>query len=204
MSCRVLYLLFFLLLSVQDLCAKEKYYTRKDIWCTKGECVLRGTTQPFSGEVRYFFSDDKIFRVINYKNGKKNGKSIEYYKGGGIKSMELYNKGELNGVAREFYENGNYKKEVYYKEGKKDGQYKEFYENGKPKVIKTYDNDLEDGRVKMFYENGKLYIDLRYDEGNLVNFYCLSPKGKRYNMNNQKNEFLIYGHGVCDNLFKQF
>ena len=52
----------------------------------------------------------------------------------------------------------------------------------------------------MFYDNGKMAVDIRYDDGEVIDLYCLSKKGRRYNMSAQKDEFKKIGRAVCEKI----
>mgnify|MGYP000073596716 CR=1 FL=1 len=81
----------------------------------------------------------------NYKDGKEDGKSIEWYLNGQIKS------------------------ERNYKEGKKDGNWTEWYKNGQLKIEKNYKNDKFDGKFTWWHENGQKWL-----EANYINDECVS------------------------------
>lgn len=188
-----------MIFSINNLEAKNDYYTIDELECVNSnECYIKGTKNLFSGELRYFYNNERVFKQINYKNGKLHGGSAEYYENGNAKRIAFYKNGLLNGVYREFYENRGLKKVVMYEEGKKDGLYRVYHENGEVKEDKKYDKDKEDGRARLFYDNGELYVDMKYKNGNLIDVYCLNRNGKRYNMNTQKDEFKKYGRAICN------
>lgn len=197
----VVCLLMLLITNILNAEAKEKIYTQNDVDCiSDNECYVKGTNNLLSGELRFIDDRGNIYKLVYYKKGKRNGKNIEYYGDGKIRFIEMYSDGVLHGVSREFYENGKYKTAVYYKNGQRDGRYIEYYENGKPKEDKIYVNGMLDGRARLFYENGKMAVDIKYKKNELSDLYCLSKKGRRYNMKARKAEFKERGRAVCEKI----
>ena len=197
----VIYLLMLLIWNALNTEAKENFYTPNDVKCVSDdECYIKATDKLLSGELRVMDKKGKLYKLVYYKKGKRNGKNIEYYGDGKIRFIEMYSDGVLHGVSREFYENGRYKTELYFKNGKRNGRYREYYENGKLKEDKIYVDGVLDGRARMFYENGKMAIDIEYDNDELVNLYCLSKRGRRYNMRAQIKDFKEQGRAVCEKI----
>ena len=89
----------------------------------------------------------------NYKDGKEDGKSIEWYLNGQIKS------------------------ERNYKEGKKDGNWTEWYKNGQLKIEKNYKNDKFDGKFTWWHENGQKWLEANYINDECVSGNCDFYKG---------------------------
>ena len=84
----------------------------------------------------YLSNTNTLIFECKYLKGKRNGKGIEYYENGGIKSKGEYLNGEIfngigydkkgkeivrfhNGIARELYDNGSVKFEGKYLNGKR-------------------------------------------------------------------------------------
>lgn len=106
---------------------------------------------------------DDISFEINVKNGKLDGNTTVYYRGGQIQSERTYEKGGPINEAKYYYEDGqlqvfiDYKnkiKKTYYRDGalyaemkflgnnewKSEGEATNYYENGKVKVIEIYEH----------------------------------------------------------------
>lgn len=101
-------------------------YTYKDNTCIKHESKTK------AGEV--------IFEM-NYLEGKKNGKSKEFYPSGSIKG------------------------EGEYKEGKKEGKWISYFEDGKIKEILNFKKNLRDGSFKSFNASGNISSEGEYVSG---------------------------------------
>lgn len=84
------------------------------------------------GEKIYYayYSIDKPKGIINYKNGKLDGKSIRYYDNGIIYYEQNYKEGELEGYERFYHYNGQLKQEGKFVQGKASGEFKLYSETG--------------------------------------------------------------------------
>jgi antitoxin component YwqK of YwqJK toxin-antitoxin module len=89
------------------------------------------------GEFIYYAytSIDKPNRVVNYKNGIFDGKSIAYHDNGLIYYEQNYKAGELDGYERFYHRNGQLKQVGQFTDGKPTGEFKVFNEDGE--LIKT-------------------------------------------------------------------
>ena len=120
-------------------------------------------------------------RKTFYKDGKKEGKEVLYYKGTQqVKIENSYKKNIKDGVSKEFDNNGNIllikqydmgvvnkKEEInrFDSDGKKDGVWKEYYENGKIKLEHTFFHGEKDGISKKYDKKGKLEEFESFDKG---------------------------------------
>ena len=114
---------------------KSSYYNNAQYWYKRinsSQSVLK----------KY---EDILSSLENYKDGKEDGKSVEWYLNGQIKS------------------------ERNYKEGKKNGKWTEWYKNGQLKIEKNYKNDKFDGKFTWWHENGQKWL-----EANYINDQCVS------------------------------
>jgi antitoxin component YwqK of YwqJK toxin-antitoxin module len=50
--------------------AKRDFYVPKEITCTKELCYLKKTKSPFTGELKEFDYNGKLYSSTEYKNGK--------------------------------------------------------------------------------------------------------------------------------------
>ena len=102
----------------------------------------------------YHFDGIKISE-INYENGEKHGKEIEYGYNGKIWEGQ-YKNGKEDGLFTGWYENGKKKWEETYKYGEYDGLETKWYKNGKKKSEQTWKDGKfiskkewnEDGSIK--------------------------------------------------------
>ncbi|MEA3444386.1 MAG: hypothetical protein U9R19_06620 [Bacteroidota bacterium] len=106
----------------------------------------------------YYFPDGNIYRIINYKNNKKQGIAFEYNREGkiifeiefrqGVLTKRLnINKIDKNnlkqGLWREYYLNDRIKTEANYVDDKLNGQYKEYDIRGQLKINKRFNMNVE-------------------------------------------------------------
>jgi len=88
----------------------------------------------------HYFKSGELKKIDNYKNGKLDGKIVEFDENKLIKSEINYIEGIQHGLYFE-YENGKMTKEGNLSEGKKDGVWIDYYKNGQIKYKRIYKND---------------------------------------------------------------
>jgi len=91
---------------------------------------------------RYGFYDTGVKHFVElYKNNKKHGKSIYWYKNGQKKEEVTYKNVKLDGLWTSWYKNGQKRIEGIYKDGKKDGIWTAWYDDGQKMSESTLRND---------------------------------------------------------------
>ena len=98
--------------------------------------------------IRYFENTGKIWIYEKYKNGKKDGRSVEYYPDNKIKSYAEYKEGTQHGSFIYYYENGNESSSLFYADGVLEGKQMDYYEDGN---IKAEIEWLHGSTVKSVY-----------------------------------------------------
>jgi uncharacterized protein len=126
-----------------------------------------------SGKVSYYYDSGELWKVIDFKNNKEEGKGTEYEKDGRIISLYVYKNGfvysyeKINryneqqrktGIWRDLYESGDLKEEGNYTNGLRNGVFKNYDRKGKLVGIQQYVDD-----VLMEGENATAIPDIRQD-----------------------------------------
>ncbi|MDR2038349.1 MAG: hypothetical protein LBQ60_10550 [Bacteroidales bacterium] len=111
------------------------------------------------GKAFYYYPDGEIRRLINYKNGKKQGAAKEFDKNGMVITMFEYHNDYM--ISREFINRMNEKEE-------KTGIWRTFYDDGTVKEEGIYKDGVPDGTTKMFSEKGRLINERTYREGRII------------------------------------
>ena len=122
-----------------------------------------------------------IIKKIRYVDGKKDGKELIYYKGTNIvKEENNFKNGLKDGVSLEYKENQQlktiyhfnmgivYKKEQINRldsDGNKQGVWREYHDNGMLKEEAYYFHGLQDGIVKKYNNKGDLEKIESYNKG---------------------------------------
>ena len=92
------------------------------------------------GLVTYWsWIDGKLYSESTYKDGKKRGLQIIYYKNGQIESEDIYKDDKKNGLSIFWSEKGEKLWEGRYKDGREIGQWNQYDLDGK--VLRVYDCD---------------------------------------------------------------
>ena len=89
-----------------------------DALIRNGIIYLPNETKPFTGNNLCKYENGQIKSEGNYKDGKPDGKVIDWYENGQIEAEENYKDGKLDGKATYWHENGQVEKEATYKDGK--------------------------------------------------------------------------------------
>ena len=100
--------------------------------------------------------DGKVYAKINYKKGKKQGWSENYYDNGNLRAKIFYRNDLKDSLAIMYYENGKKYRETMYKKDKKHGWQRKYREDGKIMAeIPYYEDDVCAG-LKEYYLSGKI------------------------------------------------
>ncbi|HUX53160.1 MAG TPA: tetratricopeptide repeat protein [Williamwhitmania sp.] len=158
------------------------------------------------------FNDDGILTAIKQYNSmgslldsaflpNGNGKAIQHFENGQVKSIQTYAMGNFNDSLTSFFPNGNVRARSYYIYGKLNGSLKMWDSKGRIYLEKTYLlgdnegeyhsyndgvlfydgsylNDEENGISKIYHPNGKTYKEYEWQNGDRTgysNYY--SPDG---------------------------
>jgi len=106
------------------------------------------------GDTRFFFADGKVQKVVPFKDGRADGRSVEYAEDGRILALAQYRAGVLQ--RREEINR-------YDKAGLRQGPWKEFLPNGKVKWEGVFVDDKRQGIFKEYDATGNLKNMVKYD-----------------------------------------
>ena len=119
--------------------------------------------------VDYYHSTGKIYSETTYRNGKLDGVSTVWYENGQIMSTIHYNDGIGDGLETLWYENGQKESEIVWKGFIMSGPNTYWYENGQMKSKTNYKDGKRDGLFIDWYENGQKQVEGTYKDGEIVN-----------------------------------
>lgn len=171
-----------------------KYYY--DYWKTKIKAVHYMTDRgDYHGTSKFYFEDGKLQATIEYKWGKRNGKTVEYFYNGKVKASGSYVDDKENGeslayeydkdkyylLSKSKYDNGEPLLYVKFKSngdtlelGRVNGECGYWWDNGKRSMKYTQVNGVPQGAVKYWYDNGQLWKEGEFingKEGGAWEFY---------------------------------
>ena len=116
--------------------------------------------------IEYFASPAYLpKRIINYKNGKRDGVYLELDKTGSITKKAEYKNDKLNGQCSEWFRGGRLSKLNTYKDDVLEGQQILCYEKGGNLEVSNYKNGKRDGLTTWYYEKGTKKMTIEYKEG---------------------------------------
>ncbi len=136
----------------------------KELYCAK---ITANGDEIRHGEYFLWYENGKPQLVLNYKDGKADGKFEWFYANGKPWEVSNYKDGMLDGKHERFYVNGKPWVVTNYKNGMLDGKYESFHANAKPFEVSNYKDGNRDGKLEQFYGNGKPYVVLNFKDGKL-------------------------------------
>lgn len=99
-----------------------------------------------NGEKTSLYENGKPHYIVEYKNGKANGRVREYTTDGKLYMDALFQDGHRNGTCTHFYKNGKPFEVSEYVNGEKEGIESKYYDNGKLLATRVYKkNQIQPG-----------------------------------------------------------
>ena len=131
----------------------------------KGLIYLKDSDSPYTGKLFEFHANSLKKKETNYKNGKKDGPSTQWYEGG-QKELEInYKNGKQDGLTATWRENGLKWVDRNYKDGKADGPSTQWHENGQKESEGNYKDGKQNGLAVRWYNNGEKSREANYKDG---------------------------------------
>jgi len=152
------YLLFYVVALANIGCISNNKVLYSKLSTEKGFTCLEG--EYFSGEAYDLYDSGLISKSFQFKDGKKNGYSFQWYPNKVIKEKGNYFEGKRRGKHIGLWpDKSNRFEKRFDKNGLMNGEQKQWHRNGILSRISKYDQGRESGRQKGWRENG----DLRYN-----------------------------------------
>lgn len=132
-----------------------------------------------NGIFRQYYSNGEVQRIVEYKNGLRDGQVKVFNTKGSIIQSAVYTKGELSDSLYFYYDNGRVKSKGKFIDGKPDGQLIDYYENGNIKRNISYAQGEQNGKSTTYFEDGNLRTEGNYKKGRLDgNYTTYYPSGQ--------------------------
>jgi len=115
----------------------------------------------------YEFKDDrnKLYRVIQYKNGVVHGLWMEMSDNGTVLNKTDYVDGKKEGIAYKWSVGNRFEGKNSYKNDLLDGEQILCYDNGQNQEVSYYKNGLRDGVTTWYNREGKKRMMITYKDG---------------------------------------
>jgi antitoxin component YwqK of YwqJK toxin-antitoxin module len=126
------------------------------------------TKELFSGKVYSNHMGENKKIEGSYKDGKKDGLLIRWYKNGQKFREGTWKDGKSDGLSTLWYDNGQKWSERTYKDGKEDGLWTRWYDNGKKRFEGTYEDEERDGLWTLWYDNGQKQSEKTFKDGKRI------------------------------------
>ena len=171
--------------------------------------------RPYTGWVEELHFNGPVKDLIQYKDGKKHGRSTWWRENGNREEEKHYKDGKLHGRSTRWFENGQKASENTYKDDKPHGlwalwsenglrktqkHYQDeklhgrsirWFENGQKREEEHYQKDKKHGRSTRWFENGQKASENTYKDGKLMSAVVWKPSGEKCPVTNVKK-----GNGV--------
>ncbi len=135
----------------------------------RGDTINRIDLQGRKQGLWLYFNDTYKNGIIQqgfYKDGKKQGEWIVYYKNGNIKSKSFYKDNHIFGPVTTYYKDGTIREQGRWERNKWVGDYRYYYPNGKLKFMWHYDKSgKRTGKQVYYYDSGKKYVEGTWSGG---------------------------------------
>lgn len=122
-----------------------------------------------NGTLETFYKNGNKAYFVEYKDGYKHGKSIEYHSNGKEAIVRQFEKGQLVGERKQYYPSGKLKNEGTYLNGERHNKRTSYHENGKVKSIENYIMGTLYGRAIYYKSDGTVEREVQYYDGSQIN-----------------------------------
>jgi len=135
---------------------------------------------------------------VNYKEGKNEGKYIEYFANGKTHTQRDFKNNQENGFSKYYFINGNLQKEGEVINDNKQGYWKHYRIDGSLEKIYYYTNNEVDGWNVYYDVSGKLNNEELYKEGCIIKVTYNDTTGNLY-----QNIDLPGGTGIINQKYEK-
>ena len=147
--------------------SKSKFYSKYNEFSKDGTSLCEGLFEFGNkiGQWLYYFDSKKLKSEINYANDTLNGKNVNYFDNGNIKSIGEYLMGKKNGKWNYYIQNAEKDYEETYVNGKLNGSFISYYDNKKIYQKGKMVDGYKDGNWLTNYPDGAIKNIIDYDGG---------------------------------------
>lgn len=131
---------------------------------------------PYTGLAVDKYNSGKIKYLIEYQNGKQNGRMISFAQDGFRLIESTYAEGKLNGKFSEWFYSGNLKLECNYVNDEKQGQAKFYQTSGGLWYEGSFNKNKMQGEWVYYNTGGKKEIVYNYNSGQYIRYFDTGEK----------------------------
>lgn len=142
-----------------------------------GLLLLKGTTNPVSGEVVERYRDGSLKSATYFVEGRLHGMSEGYYTNGQIQVREHFTNGVSHGVRTKWYDSGATQSVTTIVAGEHHGQFRRWHENGQLAQELNLVEGKADGLSRAWHTNGQLKAEVNLDNGKVLTQKFWNPDG---------------------------
>ena len=147
--------------------SKSKFFSKYNEFAKDGTSLCEGNFEfgNKTGQWLYYYDSKKLKSEINYANDTLNGKTVNYYDNGNIKSVGDYLKGQKNGKWIYYTESADKNYEESYQNGKLSGSYVSYFDNKEIYQKGNLTDGFKDGNWITNYSDGSIKTIIEYNNG---------------------------------------
>ena len=129
----------------------------------------------FTGELLSHHADGVMQSLIDYQNGKRDGRHLSWYDESQIKSEAFYIAGRRNGEARGWWPDGQIQYQRVFKNGLLEGETLEWSESGQLKYRQHYKAGREAGLQSGWHADGEPAFSYVFRDGRRYGVIASKP-----------------------------
>ena len=130
-----------------------------------GQWYRKSDAKPFVGKVQESAPTGQLLREVAFKDGRRDGLSVEWYPNGTKKAESNYRADILHGEAREWFPNGKQQTVIHWANGELDGVGKAWQPDGKQQSEVKFKASKQHGIQIEWYKTGKKAFQIEFFEG---------------------------------------
>jgi len=186
---------------------KESVWEREDYFIHERSLQMKGSYTDTSckiaqGPFVYYYSNKRLQRTGNYKDGKKDGLWIDYYPNGMMEDSTTYTRGNVTGTSYGWHSNGNFRDSAVWNS---DGSGIEisWFDNGNPSSAGRYSAGYkQNGKWQYFHKKGRLSALEVYHYGVLTDKQYFDESGNGIADTTNKDHEALFPGGM--NAWKKY
>ncbi len=153
------------------------------------------------GKIIEYYADGKVYREIQYENGKAVGVEKRFSPKGDVVAETNYKDDNLDGAYVAYHTNGKIKEKGTYLDDKPNGTWFTYYDDETIQNEYTYVKGKLNGLYKEYDTDGKIHFEYVYRKGEIISYKFFDKAGKIIKQAKKKGgEFLYKSYSPQGNI----
>lgn len=130
-----------------------------------------------NGEKRVYFTQNRLSKLMFYKDGQLNGPYVTYNLAGEKISELNYKMGKKDGVLSYYFDDGTLLRTENWNNGVKNGEFKTLYYNGTLQKLENFKKGVREGLYEERYSNQQLKRRIIFKKGERIEEHRFDEDG---------------------------